>query len=294
MATKAKATKKKAAASTKPKVLKSLKKPASRKPKTKSRKTTVKKKSEGKKNTQKTTANKKIINIVHLYPEELNIYGDNGNVLTLKQRLEWRGYKTKVHKVGVGQKIPTSVDLIIAGGGQDKGQFEVEKDLYSRASNIKSMAADGVTMLAICGTYQLFGNRYITVDGKVLKGIGLFDMYTEASTKRLIGNIVIETPVGQVVGFENHSGQTYLGASQLYFGQVVKGSGNNASSKDEGALKHNTFGSYMHGPLLPKNPKFADELLRRTLERKFGKSELESLDDKLEDYAFGVAVQRPN
>jgi len=239
------------------------------------------------------TTPQKVINIVHLYPEELNIYGDNGNVLTLEQRLNWRGYKTKVTKIGVGKKVPTNTDIIVAGGGQDKGQFEVEKDLRSKGKDLRAMAKNGVAMLVICGTYQLFGHRYITSDDRVLRGIGLFDAHTEAGKKRLIGNVLIETPLGDVVGFENHSGQTYLGAGQLYFGRTKKGNGNNASTKDEGALKHNAFGSYLHGPLLPKNPKLADELLRRALKRKFGEAVLEPLDDAVEKYAFDVASQRP-
>lgn len=236
---------------------------------------------------------KSAVNIVHLYPEELNIYGDNGNVLTLQKRLEWRGYKVKVTKVGVGKKVPKNTDIIVAGGGQDKGQFEVEKDLRSKGKEIRAMTNDGVAMLAICGTYQLLGSRYITSEGRVLKGIDLFDAYTEAGTKRLIGNVVIETPFGKVVGFENHSGQTFLGAGQKSLGIVKKGSGNNASSKDEGAMKNNVFGSYLHGPLLPKNPKFADALLRCALERKFGEAQLDELDDMIESHAFSVALQRP-
>lgn len=241
----------------------------------------------------KKSSAKKVVNIVHLYPEELNIYGDNGNVLTLQQRLEWRGYKANLTKVGIGKKVPKNTDIIVAGGGQDKGQFEVEKDLKTKGPEIKAMAKDGVTILAICGTYQLLGNHYITGEGKVLKGIGLFDAYTEAGNQRLIGNVVVDTPVGKVVGFENHSGQTFLGAGQLYFGQVKRGHGNNSSTKDEGALKYNSFGSYLHGPLLPKNPKFADELIRRALVRKFGDAKLEPLDDTVEGYAFTVASQRP-
>lgn len=245
-----------------------------------------------KKNTT-SKAKRNVVNITHLYSNELNIYGDNGNVLTLQKRLEWRGYVVRITHVGVGRKIPSNTDILLAGGGQDKGQFAVEKDLRAKGKEIKSMSKDGVAMLAICGTYQLFGNRYITESGKVLKGIGLFDAYTEAGKKRLIGNVVINTPVGQVVGFENHSGQTFLGASQTYLGRVKKGNGNNVSTKDEGAVKYNTFGSYLHGPLLPKNPKFADEILRRALSRKFGETELKELDDTVEDYAYSVAISLP-
>lgn len=236
---------------------------------------------------------KKTINIVHLYPKELNIYGDNGNTQTLVKRLQWRGYKARVTKVGIGQELPKDTDIIVAGGGQDVGQFDVERDLHKKAHQLQAMANSGVTMLVICGMYQLFGHKYITHDQRMLRGISILDVITVAKDKRLIGNVVVKTPWGEIVGFENHSGQTELGAGQLHLGEVIKGYGNNQLSGYEGAVKNNVFGSYLHGPILPKNPEFADELLRRALERKFGSSQLEKLDDSLELKAQEVAKTRP-
>jgi len=233
------------------------------------------------------------INIVHLYADEMNIYGDNGNVQTLVKRLQWRNIPVKVKLVGVGDKIPGNTDIIVSGGGQDKGQFNVEKDLQSKAKQLRSMSDAGVTMLTICGTYQLFGRHFITNEKSMLRGISIFDAHTIAQEKRLIGNILLDTKWGELVGFENHSGQTQLGAGQLGLGTVIKGNGNNDITKDEGAIKNNVFGTYLHGPILPKNPKFADELLRRTLELKFGSSHLEEIDDVLERQAFAVAKLRP-
>lgn len=237
-------------------------------------------------------AAKRQLHIVHLYPKELNIYGDNGNLLVLQQRLQWRNIDVKITKVGLRQKLPEDIDIILGGGGQDKGQFEVEKDLQLKKAQLNRLAKDGVTMLMICGMYQLFGHRFITKDRKILRGISIFDAHTAASEERLIGNVVINTPFGQIVGFENHSGQTHLGAGQEFLGDVVRGSGNNSTTKKEGAIKNNVFGSYLHGPMLPKNPKFADELIARALQRKYGDASLSKLDDELALRATDVAAKR--
>lgn len=233
------------------------------------------------------------INIVHLYPKNMNIYGDTGNVLVLSQRAKWHGVDVSMHKVGVGEKLPDGVDIVVSGGGQDKGQMVVKEDLLKRKQTIKSMADDGVAMLVICGTYQLFGHRFVTQKQDSIEGIGLLDMETIAGDRRLIGNILIKTRYGEVVGYENHSGLTRLAEGQKPFGKVLKGAGNNGSDKTEGAIYNNVFGTYLHGPVLPKNPKFADELIRRALVRKYGDAMLSQIDDSIAAKAFEVAKGRP-
>lgn len=235
----------------------------------------------------------KVINIGHLYPAEMNIYGDNGNVLTLVWRLKQRGYLPKVHGIGVGTKLPESLDIVVSGGGQDSGQDKVQRDLIKRAPELKSLANDGLVILAVCGMYQLLGHYFDTNSGQHLVGVGLFDVFTKAEDKRLIGNVVVSSPFGQLVGFENHSGQTHLNQGQLPLGKVNKGFGNNASSGKEGAVSGNAFGTYMHGPLLPKNPHFADELIKRALERRYGKAELAPIDDSFALRAADIAARRP-
>jgi len=236
----------------------------------------------------------KPIIIAHLYPEEMNIYGDRGNVIVLTQRLCWRGFPVKVDAVRIGDKYDLrSADIIFGGGGQDRGQSLVAEDLVARGDNFCQAADDGVVVLAICGTYQLLGHGFTTADNQEIPGISIFKAHTAASDKRLIGNVVIDTPFGRLVGFENHSGQTVLEASQNSLGEVIKGYGNNATDKREGAMANNAIGTYLHGPFLPKNPGLADEIIRRALVRKLGKVELEPLDDSLEATAAKIAQTRP-
>lgn len=232
--------------------------------------------------------------IVHLYPEEMNIYGDRGNVIALAKRLMWRGLEVQVDRVGIGDKYDfRKADILFGGGGQDKGQAVIAEDLQARAKKLKEAAEQGVAMLVICGTYQLFGKRFITSTGKVIPGIGLFAAETKASGQRMIGNIVIDSDFGELVGFENHSGQTTLAHNQRPLGDVIKGYGNNSKSSFEGAVYKNVFGSYLHGPLLPKNPRLADELIRRALRRNLKPSRLKTLDDNLEEAAAAIAKSRP-
>lgn len=228
---------------------------------------------------------KKQISLCHLYAHEMNIYGDTGNVLVLLQRLRWRGIEVEVSQVGIGETLPPGVDIIVAGGGQDQGQSDIEPDLLSRRAEIKAMADDGVTMLLICGSYQLFGHRFVTGKNQEIKGLGVLDIETFASQERMIGNITINSLMGDLVGYENHSGQTYLGSGLQPLGTVISGGGNNGADKTEGALFNNVFGTYLHGPILPKNPHFADELIIRALSRKYGDGQtekLEPLDDAIE------------
>lgn len=234
------------------------------------------------------------LNIVHLYPKEMNIYGDTGNRRILEKRLTWRGFETAIHLVDINEPIPAGVDIIIGGGGQDSGQLLVKKDLASRKQELNDMADDGVCMLMICGMYQLFGHYFLTSEGDKISGIGLFDLVTKASDTRLIGNITTMTEFGQLIGYENHSGLTTLADGQQPLGTTQKEQGNNGQDGTEGARLINVFGSYLHGPILSKNPKFADEILVRALARKTGRTiELEPLDDSLESEAAKIAMKRP-
>lgn len=233
------------------------------------------------------------LTIAHLYPRDMNIYGDYGNVLTLQRRLEWRGHQVEIEAVEPGQAYDFSrADLVFGGGGQDRGQLIVADDLQQRGTELRAAAANGLPMLVVCGLYQLFGRGFTTADGRVIPGIGIFAADTVATDQRLIGNIVLESSYGQLVGFENHSGQTRLDAGQAPLGRVIKGYGNDVASRQEGAISHNVIGTYLHGPILPKNPVLADHLILAALKRK-GVTELAPLDDALEQQAATSAASRP-
>lgn len=233
------------------------------------------------------------LTIVHLYPREMNIYGDTGNRLVLQKRAEWRGVSVQVELVGVGDPIPSEADIIIGGGGQDAGQGKIQDDLQSKAAQLTKMAEDGVVMLMICGMYQLFGRRFVTHEGEEIKGIGILPLETIGGDQRMIGNTVYETPYGEVVGYENHSGVTTLDDLTLAFATVTQGDGNNGQDKTEGCRVKNVFGTYSHGPVLVKNPAFADELLRLALSRRYDEVELPPLDDQTELAAQHTAKSRP-
>lgn len=233
------------------------------------------------------------LHIVHLYPKEMNIYGDTGNVLVLLRRLEWRGIDVKLSRIGVGQKVPADADIIIGGGGQDAGQDKIQADLQEKADDLHKLASEGVVMLMICGMYQLFGRSFTTKDGVIIKGIGVLPLETFGGPKRFIGNTIYKTPYGEIVGYENHSGITTLDNNDLALGTVTQGAGNNANDKTEGCVINNVFGSYSHGPLLTKNPHFADELLLRALKRHNPDAALKPLDDTYELEAHNNAARRP-
>ena len=185
------------------------------------------------------------------------------------------------------------VDLFFFGGGQDQQQNLVAKDLTKKASVIKSEIERGVPLLSVCGGYQLLGEYYQPHKGPKLKGISLFPTYTVAGNKRMIGNIVIDSMFGKLVGFENHSGKTFLKEGGISFGMVEKGFGNNGDDKTEGCIYKNAIGCYMHGSLLPKNPKLADWLLKKALEAKYSKEiDLKPLDDSLEFQAHNKVMQK--
>ena len=236
----------------------------------------------------------KTIVIAHLYPREMNIYGDLGNIIALTKRLEWRGYEVEVRPVEIGKPFDfTAVDIVFGGGGQDSGQLLVGGDLIERGDELRRLASEGVPMLVICGLYQLFGRGFLTLEGQNIPGIDVFRVTTTGSSTRMIGNILIESTFGPIAGFENHSGQTQLESEQQPLGKVKRGFGNNSSSKFEGSVSQNAIGCYLHGPVLPKNPALADALILTALNRKYGITELVSLDDTVELAAAKVAASRP-
>lgn len=236
---------------------------------------------------------KKSLRILHLYPREMNIYGDWGNVLTVMRRAQWHGYKVELVEHHPGKPFPEDIDIIIGGGGQDSGQSVVKDDLLRIADDLHKLADDNVPMLMICGLYQLFGRFFQTASGEKIQGIGIFQMETHAGPTRLIGNIVTKTPFGELIGYENHSGLTTLDDDQPALGTVQKGAGNNGTDKTEGAIYKCVFGSYLHGSLLPKNPLLADSLVEAAAFRKFGGFEPAIIDDTFAMRARQHAKKRP-
>jgi CobQ-like glutamine amidotransferase family enzyme len=207
------------------------------------------------------------IHILHIYPNEMNTYGDRGNLLTLQRRAEWHGLEPVVHFYHVDDQLPAQIDLVLGGGGQDSAQGAIQDDILRIGDQLHALVDRGVPMLMVCGTYQLFGNRFITHDGQEIKGIGIFDVETMGGPKRLIGNAAVETAdFGTLYGFENHSGRTVLLGDQKPLGRVIRGNGNNGDDQTEGARTRNAIGTYLHGPLLPTNPQLADSLLILALE----------------------------
>ena len=232
--------------------------------------------------------------IAHLYPHRMNIYGDTGNVIALSRRLEWRSIPSRVDRVPVGADYDLlGADIVVAGGGEDTSQIDVAHDLAARSDNVRAAVDAGVAFLVVCGAYQLFGRRFVAADGSELRGIGVFDAETVGGEGRMIGNVIVESAFGRLVGFENHAGRTALDTGQAALGTVVKGNGNNDTGSDEGAVKHHCFGTYLHGSVLPKNPEFADGLLTRGMQRRHGSVSLERLDDELEVAAARSAAKRP-
>jgi lipid II isoglutaminyl synthase (glutamine-hydrolysing) len=228
------------------------------------------------------------LNICHLYPDLLNVYGDIGNILILKSRAEKRGIKVNVNNLSMGDHFHASEhDITFFGGGQDYEQSIVSEDLNeTKKFGLSEYIESEKVMLSICGGYQLLGNYYTTPDGEKLEGLKLLDIYTEGGSKRFIGNTVIKNEDFNetYVGFENHSGRTYIGDLKP-LGKVIAGYGNNGEDGYEGCIYKNTFGSYFHGSLLSKNPELADRLIRLALEHKYSSVELEPIDDRLENMA---------
>ncbi len=235
------------------------------------------------------------LTICWLYGASMNIYGDRGNVLALAQRARWRGIEAEIVTVGVGEPLePGRYDVFFWGGGQDREQIPVSADIQGpKGEALIAEVEDGAPLLSVCGGYQLLGKYYRPHDGEPLPGIGLFDAWTVAGHERFIGNVVVETEdLGDLVGFENHSGRTYLGPTARPLGRVRVGRGNNGEDGTEGCRYKHAIGCYLHGALLPKNPKLTDYLLRAALERRYGVVDLPPLDDALEAAAHASAVRR--
>ncbi len=249
------------------------------------------------------------LNICHLYPDLMDTYGDKGNILAIIYRCQKRGIDVSLEEVSVNQPLTTNIyDLFFFGGGQDQAQSIVGEDLLKKSDVLKKYIDSGSALLSICGGYQLLQKYFQTKEGQKIPGIGLFDAYTIGSNDRMIQNLLIETdgslqtqiesaypsndlPSTSLIGFENHSGKTYLGKSLKPLGSVLAGSGNNGEDSTEGAIYKNAFGCYLHGSLLPKNPHFADFLIAKALEKNYGPVNLEPLDDEIEWQAHNKAVE---
>ena len=226
------------------------------------------------------------LKLVHLYPLFLNIYGDIGNVKVLKNRCEWRGIDLEIEQVNIDDKLESGTDIYFIGGGQDRQQVEVSLEMQKNKSFFVDEYNNDSVFLGICGGYQLMGQYYQPHDAKRLDGIGILDAYTVAGSTRFIGNVSAKmdylTP-NTLVGFENHSGLTYLNGETKPIAEVVVGNGNNGQDRTEGARSKNAFGTYLHGSFLPKNPHFADYLIKLALKKRYNDDiELEPLDDTIE------------
>ena len=232
----------------------------------------------------------KQLKIGHLYPKLLNIYGDGGNIITLQKRAEWRGIGVNVDEINSGTTVIGEHDIYFIGGGQDVQQIEVSGELQKHKDFLTSERDRGAVFLGICGGYQLLGHYYQPHNGEKLMGISLLDAYTVAGNKRFIGNVTVKTDLvnpNTLVGFENHSGLTYLQGETKPIGNVLVGYGNNGKDLTEGARYKNVFGTYLHGSFLPKNPHFADYLLELALGEK-----LEPLDDTIEYNAHNSLINK--
>ena len=229
------------------------------------------------------------LNICHLYPDILNLYGDRGNIITMKRRLEDRGIKVNIDECSIGQPLNADkYDIFFIGGGQDFEQEVLLRDLSSgKAQDIRTAVEEEKTFLAICGGYQMLGEYYKTWDGVQLDFIGAIGVHTIGAKERMIGNYMFRTTPESgdtvVVGFENHSGKTYLSEQVAPLGMMLSGNGNNGEDKTEGARYKNVFGTYSHGSLLPKNPVLCDFILQTALNHRYdGAEPLAPLDDTLE------------
>lgn len=238
------------------------------------------------------------ITLAHLYPKLLNIYGDLGNIITIKKRCQDRNIDIEIVEINSGDNIdPELYDFYFIGGGQDKQQIEVSNQLQIQKTMLEIAMHLGAVFLGICGGYQLLGHYYQPKNGERLLGLGLLDAHTIAGDKRFIGNVTAKSDflVPQtLVGFENHSGLTYIQGNTIPISKIDVGHGNNGQDLTEGARYKNVFGTYLHGSLLPKNPHFADLLIKLALEKKYNTSiKLEKLDDELELNAHKSLIAKP-
>lgn len=233
------------------------------------------------------------LTIGHLYPDLLNLYGDRGNIACLMKRCQWRGIDARTIGFESEDSIDFSLlDIVLLGGGSDREQMLVCEKLKKIRQAFQSYVEDNGVVLAVCGGYQLLGRYYKTKDG-LIQGLDLVDLYTEQGEGRLINNIVLDSPLCKmpVVGFENHGGRTNIGKNRP-FGKVLYGAGNDGESGYEGVIYKNVIGTYLHGPLLPKNPQICDHLIKKALERRYGDIDLKPLDDRQEHGANTYMVKR--
>lgn len=247
------------------------------------------------------------LNIGWLYPELMSTYGDRGNIIVLQKRCEWRGIDAEIKSLDFGFRISDLkvCDILFMGGAQDRQQTIVAEDLKKKAEILKKMIEEEIPGLYICGAYQFLGKYYKEANGTIIEGLGIFDLHTEnpgLNKKRLIGNIntkpdlqslITNHQLLNLVGFENHGGRTYLGKDIKPLGKVISGYGNNGEDQTEGAAYKNSFGTYLHGPILPKNPSFADYLIKLALEKKYKEEiKLPDLDDSLELQAHQFVAKK--
>jgi CobQ-like glutamine amidotransferase family enzyme len=235
----------------------------------------------------------------HLYPDYLNIYADRGNIAVLARRAAWRGHEVEVRNISVGAPVePGEHDLLYVGGGQDREQALVAEDLAGKAVGVRAAVDGGAAVLAVCGGYQLLGRSYRDLRGEDLPGIGVFPLETVAGETRMIGDVLLECElepgvVRTLAGFENHAGRTYLDPGAEPLGRVVAGFGNDGESGLEGCRVGRAVGTYLHGPLLPRNPWFADWVLAQALAHRLGEPPVfEALPDELEQQAHAVSAGR--
>jgi lipid II isoglutaminyl synthase (glutamine-hydrolysing) len=237
--------------------------------------------------------------IGHLYPAYLNIYADRGNIAVFERRAAWRGIELEVDEVGPGEELrPGAHDLLYIGGGQDREQALIAPDLAAKGESVKAAVEAGAALLAVCGGYQLLGRFYRDRSGVELPGVGLFPLHTVAGERRMIGDVLLECELEPgdrrtLAGFENHAGRTYLDHGAEPLGRVVTGFGNDGESGSEGCRVGRALGTYLHGPLLPRNPWLADWLLAQALGHRLGEPpQLEELPDALEAEAHAVSLGR--
>jgi len=251
-------------------------------------------------------ARAKKIKLIHMYPDLLNLYGDIGNIITLEKRCSWRNIHLEVNRMKLGKSFPNKGDIYFIGGGQDEDEYEVYEDLVKHRYQIKRLVDKGVVFLCVCAGFQLFGKYFIDGRGRKIEGLGILDVVTKAPNNsvrdRCIGNIIVNINKAKInkkklerntlVGFENHIGQTYLGKKVKHLGKVISGKGNNSEDIFEGAVYKNLFASYLHGPILSKNPHFADYLIWLALKRKYKHiRKLAKLDSKEEFEAHDFVVE---
>ena len=238
-----------------------------------------------------------ILKIGHLYPTLMSVAADRGNLYSIEKRCKWRGIATEVEQIFVRQTPDfTKYDLILLHGAADREMEIASQDIQGKAASLREAAEANVVFLSVCAGYQLLGHYYKPFKGPELKGVGLLDLYTDGGGTRFMTHMALEcqfeeTGTKVLVGYENHSGRTYLGSKAQPLGKVLAGWGNNGKDGVEGAMYKNVFGTYLHGPVLPKNPWLTDLLILRALERRYGKIELAPLDDATEDAAHDAALK---